>query len=505
MIFIKKKHIVIAGLGPGSKDALTLGVIEALKLPYRIFLRTKIHPVVPWLEQQDIKYSSFDQYYQEAKEFRILYKQIADDILKEVERGPVLYAVPGHPLVAEDTVQLILKGAEDQGVSVEILPAASFLDALFSVVGYDPNNGLQVLDGLAIAKNPPVPSQAAVVTQVYSRMVAGEVKLALMEYYSDHHPVTVVKAAGVPGEQRVEQIPLYKLDRLDWVDHLTSVFIPCVQQESAGREDKCRYSLDPLVNVMAALRGDNGCPWDREQTHQTLKQYLVEETYEVLEALDLGDTNKICEELGDLLLQIVFHAQIAEENKIFNMNNVVEVITEKMIRRHPHVFGDVTVENSDQVLVNWDKIKAQEQNLPCKENSLLTGIPKGLPALIRAAKLQAKAARVGFDWPDYQGAWEKVNEEMDELSSVIKTGEHEKITAELGDVIFAVVNLARLLKIDAEGALTATSDKFIRRFQYIEKRAIQLGLNLEKMSLNEMDNIWDEAKCLEYKENGKNK
>lgn len=265
----------------------------------------------------------------------------------------------------------------------------------------------------------------------------------------------------------------------------------------------CNYPLDKLVAVMARLRGPEGCPWDKEQTHQSLTPYLVEETYEVLEALADGQPEQVCDELGDLLLQIVFHAQIASEEKNFDINDVVTAITEKMIRRHPHVFGSVEVANSAQVLVNWDKIKNQEQGSQRKD-SLLEGIPKGLPALNKAHKLQGKAAQVGFDWPDYRGALDKLTEELNEFKTAIEHNNKDEMYSELGDILFAVVNVARLLDIDAEGALTSTNNKFIRRFQYIEQQGKEHGINLQKITLKEMNYWWNQAKCLESEKKGKN-
>ncbi|WP_031516473.1 nucleoside triphosphate pyrophosphohydrolase [Desulfofalx alkaliphila] len=495
--------ITIAGLGPGSKDFLTLGVIKALQESPRILLRTKVHPVVPYLQSQGIVFESFDKYYEEAANFQELYRQIAHRVLLEARKGKVLYAVPGHPLVAEDTVQLIMAGAKEQGIEVEILPGASFLDAIFNAIPYDPNRGLQVLDGLALGEKRPDVTVAAVITQVYSPLVAAEVKLTLMDYYPDDHPVVLIRGAGIPGEERLAPMPLYQVDRHQWVDHLTSLFVPALAKPAGKNKDGCVYPLDPLVNVMATLRSDGGCPWDKEQTHQSLKPYLVEETYEVMEALDTADAHKICEELGDLLLQIVFHAQIAREKEQFNINDVVEAITEKMIRRHPHVFSDLSLRTSDEVLVNWDKIKEEERQGEGAK-SLLDNIPKGLPALARAAKLQTRAARVGFDWPDYTGALEKVNEEILELCKAIEDKKKEEIASELGDLLFAVVNLGRLLDVDAEGALNGTNGKFVRRFQYIEEKARQGGKDLKNMTLEEMDYWWNSAKGLEGKKDGKN-
>ncbi|MTI83321.1 MAG: nucleoside triphosphate pyrophosphohydrolase [Firmicutes bacterium] len=265
-------------------------------------------------------------------------------------------------------------------------------------------------------------------------------------------------------------------------------------QDNNGRTS---FPLDPIVEVMAKLRAQDGCPWDREQDHQSLTPYLLEETYEVLDALEQGDMYKFCEELGDLLLQIVFHAQIASENGYFTINDVVTSITEKMIRRHPHVFGDVTVENSSQVLDNWEKIKQGEKDGGDRAKSVLDNIPRGLPALLRASKVQEKAARVGFDWPDYRGPWDKINEEQDELLAACRTGNRELIQHELGDLLFSVVNFSRFFQVNGEVALNGTVEKFVRRFQYIERAVREKGEKIEECSLEKLDSLWEKAKKAE--------
>ncbi len=559
-----KKIITIAGLGAGSPDSITIGAWKALKSFSRIFLRTGKHPVVDYLSQEGISFSTFDHVYEEEPSFQQVYARIAAEIIRQaLASGSVLYAVPGHPLVAEESVGLIIEEAEKKDLEVELLPAASFLDDFFTVLRLDPGRGLQVIDGLRLDQKPPLPAMDAVITQVYSRMIAADIKLSLLELYPPEHPVTVVRGAGIPGLERIKKIPLFELDRLEWVDHLTSVFVPefsrqksdvrcqknsneeweagrgdsrcgmldvrsqedgesCGQAagdlEDAGTgeeleiiqvyededdadllvgegelEQSCLYPLDPIVNIMARLRGEGGCPWDREQDHSSLRPYLLEETYEVLEAIGEGDAYKICEELGDLLLQIVFHAQIASEESRFSMNDVVEMISEKMIRRHPHVFGQVAVKDSKEVIINWEKIKANEKagNKPA---GLLSGVAKSLPSLMRAAKLQEKAASVGFDWPDYRGALTKVSEEIVELKSAISSGKPAETEKELGDLLFSVVNLARLLGIDPDTALLETSGKFIRRFAYIEKMAGLSGRDLSSCTLSEMDRWWENAK-----------
>lgn len=255
--------------------------------------------------------------------------------------------------------------------------------------------------------------------------------------------------------------------------------------------------MERLLNIMARLRGPGGCPWDRKQTHATLKPYVIEEAYEVVEAIDIGEPGKLAEELGDLLLQVVFHAQVASESGQFNFDDVVEGICEKLIRRHPHIFADVEAKDAAQVLHNWERIKQQErEDESGKPSSLLDAVPKYLPALMQASKIQDKAARVGFDWQSADDAAAKVWEEADELREAMACGEPEHICDELGDLLFATVNVARLLKIDPEGALRHTNSKFAARFKFIESRAQENGTDLEDMTLEEMDEFWNEAKRL---------
>lgn len=256
---------------------------------------------------------------------------------------------------------------------------------------------------------------------------------------------------------------------------------------------KDKYDFNDLLDVMKRLRSKNGCPWDSEQTHESLRIYLIEETYEVLEALDAGDTGKFCNELGDLLLQIVFHAQIASENGKFDINDVTTEICSKLISRHPHIFGDVSADTADQVVENWEAIKKKEKKLD-SQTGVLKDVPANLPALMRSYKVQQKAAQVGFDWDNIDDVFRKIDEEIEELREAYTGGNIERITDELGDALFAIVNLSRFLKIQPELALTGTTNKFIGRFEYIEQQSAKAGKKLEDMSLAEMDELWNEAK-----------
>ena len=260
-------------------------------------------------------------------------------------------------------------------------------------------------------------------------------------------------------------------------------------------------SFTELVEVMARLRAPNGCPWDREQTHATLKPYLIEETYEALEAIDIGDDDELCKELGDVLLQVVFHAQIATEENRFGIEEVARAIVDKLIRRHPHVFADVDVDGSEQVLQNWEQIKKQERQEQGEATpSLLDGIPKQLPALMRAQRMQARVSRQGFDWDQIAGPLDKVEEEFAELRQAWTSGETPAIEDEFGDLLFALVNTGRFLNVDPEQALRQSTEKFERRFRALEEAVRTSGREISALSLQELDTIWDEIKAREKME-----
>lgn len=249
-------------------------------------------------------------------------------------------------------------------------------------------------------------------------------------------------------------------------------------------------SIKELIEVMETLRSETGCPWDKEQNHISLKPYLIEEAYEVIDAIDKSDDEELKEELGDLLLQIIFHARIAAEEGRFDIYDVAATIVRKLKRRHPHVFGDTKVSGTDEVLSNWESIKKSEG-----KKSVLEGLPASLPSLLKARRIQEKVSRVGFDWPDVKGALEKVYEEIEELKRCIERGDKNEIEEEIGDILFSIVNVGRLLKIDAEGALRRTIEKFIFRFRYIENEIKKRGSRkIEEYSIEELDNMWEDSK-----------
>jgi MazG family protein len=260
-----------------------------------------------------------------------------------------------------------------------------------------------------------------------------------------------------------------------------------------------RAEIQKLADLVARLRGDQGCPWDREQTRESLKPMLIEEAYEVLDALDNQDASELSEELGDLLFQVVFHARIAEEKGEFDLAAVIDRLHDKMIRRHPHVFGDADLKTSGDVLKNWEDIKAREKGTvssyrPDSEKSLLDGMPSRLPALHEAYQITSKAARVGFDWPDLAGVLDKLREEAAEIRAAAAAGNPHQVRQEVGDLLFVAVNVARFLGIDPESALHNTNMKFDRRFRRMESQVKKTGRELKDISLEEMDRLWEEAK-----------
>ena len=478
--------IIIVGLGPGPVGLITVETMRVLRATNLLLLRTAKHPTVAELTKQGLSFLSYDDVYDKLATFEQVYQAIAADVVARARGGEdVVYAVPGSPLVAEKTVALIRDLACAEDISLVILPGMSFLELLYARIGVDPIAGITVLDAADLGTVPQDLPTNLVITQVYNRQVASDAKLALMDCFPDDYKIVVIQWLGLP-EEKVTTLPLFELDRLPQIDHLTSVYVP------VRRSVAQRFSLDPLTDIMARLRSPDGCVWDIEQNHSSLRRYIVEEVYEVLEAIDLAEPDKLCEELGDVLLQIVFHARIAEESGLFSMQDVIDTVTQKMVRRHPHVFGDVSVCDAAEVIFNWDAIKQREKGHERK--SVLDGVPKGLPSLMRAYKIQSKAAKVGFDWDTIDPVWDKIGEEMEEVREALRSGDKKALEGEMGDVLFALVNLARFLDIEPETALNFTNEKFIRRFAFMERHVNSRGLKWQDLGLKQMDYLWEQAK-----------
>jgi tetrapyrrole methylase family protein/MazG family protein len=477
--------ITLLGLGPGSADLLTRQAWHILEQAQEIYLRTRQHPAVAGFPPQ-LKIHSFDDLYEQEDSFEEVYARIVERVLTLGQRPQgVIYAVPGHPFFAEATCPEIARRAKDEHIAVRVVEGVSFLEPTFTALGLDPLPHTALVDALEMASAhvPPFPPSApAVIAQIYSSAVASEVKLTLMALYPDEFPVRFVHAAGTADVQ-VEDLALYQIDRSPNIGLLSTLYVPPLGPET---------SFEAFQEIIAYLRAPDGCPWDREQTHKTLRPYLLEEAYEVLAALDAEDPQEMQEEFGDLLLQIVLHAQIAEEYGEFTMADVLRSIHTKIVYRHPHVFGGLNLEQASDVLLNWERLKEQERAAKGNaETSLLDGVALALPALVQAEQYQKRAARVGFDWPEVKGVLDKVDEELAEVNAA---NNHDDREDEIGDLLFAVVNLARWYGVDPESALRAANQRFRKRFAYIEKRARQQARSVSDLDLDEMEALWQEAK-----------
>lgn len=482
---MNKKDITILGLGPGHPDLMTREAWAFLQNTQEIHLRTRQHPTVRGFPE-DLQVYSFDEYYQDGLAFPEVYRRIAADVIELGGRpGGVVYGVPGHPLVAEATTPEILSLAEAEGLSTRVIAGMSFLEPVFSALGLDPLPNTLILDALELTSlhHPPFPPEVPVlIAQLYSPRIASDVKLTLMAVYPDEHAVTLIHEAGTP-DQSLEEVPLYQIDRSRKIGNLSCLYLP---QLGAGS------SFESFQEIIAHLRAPDGCPWDREQDHQTLRPHLLEEAYEVVQALDQDDPEAMKEEFGDLLLQIVLHAQIAQEYGEFTMVDVLEGIYTKIVSRHPHVFTDLEVEDPDQVLQNWELLKAEERK---EKGNLgkgaLDGISLALPALTQAQTMQKRASRVGMDWAKVQGVYGKVQEELEEFEQA--ESQHRR-TQEIGDLLFSLVNLSRWYDIDAESALREANQRFRSRFAVVERQAQELGKELQDFTLEELDQFWKQAK-----------
>jgi tetrapyrrole methylase family protein/MazG family protein len=475
---VTRPRVVVAGLGPAGPEYVTAAVTEAIQRVSERYVRTARHPSAPVVGAAE----TFDHLYETATTFDEVYVGIADALAgAAAEHGEVLYAVPGSPWVLERSVRHLL---DDERIECTVLPALSFLDLVWDRLRIDPiGDGVRLVDGLQFATDAAGERGPLLVAHCHADWVLSDIKLAVDDFDG---PVVILQRLGCPDET-VTTTTWSDLDRTVTADHLTSIYVPALAAP-VGQE------LVRFHQLARTLREQ--CPWDVEQTHASLVPHLLEEAYEVVDAIqaldpeDPATDDELLEELGDLLYQVEFHATIAEHEGRFTMADVARGIHDKLVRRHPHVFGDVDVDGTGQVLANWDAIKRAEKG----RSSVFDGIPSALPALAYAAKVQKKAAAVGFDWPDVDGALPKIAEEAAEVVAAVGSGEAAAVADEVGDLLFAVVNVARHLHVDPEAALRAAVTKFRRRFESVERLAAERGIDLHTAGLTALDALWDEVK-----------
>ena len=466
--------IIVIGCGY-RREQLTLEAAEALKSVDRVILHTQRCGLKDWLEEQGVSFSSLDALYESAEDFDQHALMAAQAVLQAAQNGSVAYAVFD---VRDVSVVELTRMA---GENVRVIAGPPVEEGLWALaVGATDCWAASEWETCALHAD-----RNALIRELDRRELAAEVKLRLMDCYPEESEI-YVRA----GDGEITKTTLVELDRLPAYDHRLSVLIPA-QRELTKLE---RYGFDELNRVIRILRAPGGCPWDRKQTHQTLRTNLVEEAYEAVDAIDREDMDALYDELGDVLLQIVLHAEIAREHGDFTIQDVTTAITHKMIFRHQHVFGSAKADTADEVLDLWQKVKKAERHQETQAE-VLRGVTKSLPALMRAEKVQKRAADVGFDWESAQAAFYKIGEEAEELSRAVENA--SGVEEEAGDLLFAVVNVLRLLKLDPEIALNRATDKFTARFAEMERLILADGKKLAGMTLSEMDAYWDRVKLSE--------
>jgi tetrapyrrole methylase family protein / MazG family protein len=488
--------IHVVGLGPGDISGIPVGVLHLFESGLPIYLRTNRHPAVDGLLSRNVQFETFDSVYETRDTFADVYTDIAQILFaKAAKLGDIIYAVPGHPLVAEQSVQNLIYGQTSQ-ITVKIGPGQSFLDSVCQAVSINPIDGFVLLDGTSLSLQDLLPRMHTFIGQVYDRAVASDVKLTLMNIYPDEYLVTVIRAAGVAGLERIATVPLFELDRLEWIDHLTTVYIPKTGEPGI-------LARDPwyVAGIVDRLRNPDGCQWDKEQTHASLRPYAIEEAYEVAEAIDRDNPLDLAAELGDLYLQVLLHARIASEMGDFTIRDVYQLLADKLVRRHPHVFGENRVKSATEAEKSWQEAKQEESGQDEASKSKLASVKQGRPAFWRAEEVQKCAAKSGFDWNNARQVLEKVKEEMNEIEVEFDRGRFDLAKEELGDLLFAAVNLARWIHANPETILAQATQKFEKRFNHVEQRVREKGNNWSLFSPEQLNSFWNEAKM---KSNHKN-
>ncbi len=471
--------ITIATVSTGNVSLLTAQTIEALRAAQTRVLRTGRHALAAWLTQNALPFETLDSLYEQSEDFDAFNASAAKRLLALAQAGDVLYAVPD---AAMDATVTELKRAA--GVSLAFLPGVSHTDRCLAALGL-PVGSLRLCSAEAFRESRVNPGEGLLLCELHSRECAGDCKLNLMHLLADDTSVTLLTGKEDGTLEKVE-IPLFELDRRTAYDHLTACYIPPVPMEA-----RKRFDMDDLVAVMKRLRAPDGCPWDKEQSHESLLTNLLEESYEFIGAVRDGDTAHMYDELGDVLLQVVFHAEIARQHGDFDIGDVTTAITGKMIERHPHIFGSVRADTSAQVLENWDAIKRKQRGIRSVSESM-RDVSTGLSASMRAEKVQHKAAKVGFDFPDALSALGKVHEEAEEVRDCLVRQVDPEM--ELGDLFFSAVNVCRLCGKNPDIALHTSTDKFVDRFTKMENSVRKAGKSIEALTLSEMDVYWEAEK-----------
>ena len=481
-----KSHIItIVALGPDSGELLTLAALSQMRMADALVLRTARHGAAEVLAREGIAYDTLDPLYEDCEDFDELCARAAQALVDRARGVRALCYAVSDP-VSDATVRALARALpEDTGLRV--LGGVTLADGAACAAipfGVDTEN-LRVVTALSTRQLRVQADCPQVITELDNRYLASDVKLWLGDLFDDEMTVYFLENAAEPGAG-ARPILLCELDRQPRYDHRTAVLVPRVSVY-----ERTRATYEDFLEVVARLRAPGGCPWDRAQTHLSDRRNFLEEAYEAAEAFDRDDPALMCEELGDMLMQVLFNIHIEEDAGRFTTDDVTDHICKKLIFRHPHVFGTAAADTSEEVLVNWEALKRQEKGQQTTADAM-DAVARSLPALWRADKLQSKAAKAGFEFADVSGALDKLDEEMRELREAVERGTN--FSEELGDVLFAAVKAGRFLNVDPEDALNATCEKFIARFRRVEEACAARGAELSSLPLDELTRLWNEAK-----------
>ena len=503
-----KPSITVVSLGPGDPALLTLQTADALRGAKRLVLRTAKHRAAAWLTEQGLAYEALDAYYDRYDDFDEMHRAMAAYLWQEAAKAPVVYAVIDQS--GDESVRALRESLPASG-KLDVLPGVSMADRCLALLPMEHPGRARVIPAIDAPQASPDPTLPLLITELWNPALAGDVKLWLTDLYDDEMEIVFFPSSAQVNRKPVALL-LMELDRQHTYDHTVCAYVPAM-----GVGERQRYCLRDLLDITRTLRSPEGCPWDRQQTHASLRSDLIEEAYEVAGAIDENDPDHLADELGDVLFDIGLHADIARDHGEFTISDVTTAICRKMIGRHPHVFGgqyspagstgygsagSATPLSSNLVGLSaslngqpapadWEQLKKAEKGLDT-QGEVLADVSKALPALTRAAKVQKKAADVGFDWDSATEALPKVHEEAEELRAELDA--RRDPWEEMGDLLFSCVNVARLCGVEPEKALQNATEKFIRRFSAMENAIIFDGKALKDLTLSEMDVYWNKVK-----------
>lgn len=466
--------IYIIGLGPGDVGDLTLEAVERAENGIPNFIRTKEHPVIEFFYNKNIDFISFDEKYEESSTFSDVYSKIVKDLMLEASKGDINYWTPGNPMVAESVVKKLL----EEDVEVEIISGISFIEPILELVEKDLVEGLQILDALRFDMMDININMDTIIAQVYNSRVISDTKLILSEVYGDDYIVSFIQNAGIKGKEILKEVPIYKLDRIEEPNLLTSLYIP-----KMNKEEKEVFNFKDIFEIIQILRSEEGCPWDREQTHESMKSNMIEEAYEVVDAIERNDYQGFIEELGDVLLQVIFHSVIGYENGMFSIYDVMNELGEKLKKRHPHVFFEKTMEKSSDIVYNWDRLKFESRNLET-QSAKMKDI-KGLPSLMKLYKMVKKTEDDNISFESIEKIIDPLMENLVMIKTELGESEESRLKDLVGDILAYVVLLSKVVDINPELALNSTITTMIDRMEELESRPDEFNKVFEKNSIIE--------------------